>query len=129
MLLGIAMGTQNAVARDASGPGPDHDRLDAHDLTGTGPRTPRRPDGAAPPPRPASPLRPRHVPRSPRGALLLGHTELILVLALALLLLVVTSVVAHRLSAFRPRLGRATVMRLAGRLVWAPLAARVFRAL
>jgi uncharacterized membrane protein YoaK (UPF0700 family) len=100
VLLGIAMGMQNAVAR----------RLGVPDLTTTvltltltGLAADSSPDGGA-------------TPRTGRrvlsvlamfggalaGALILYHAELVLVLGLALLLLVVTSVTTYRLSASAP---------------------------
>ena len=100
VLLGIAMGMQNAVAR----------RLGVPDLTTTvltltltGLAADSSPAGGA-------------TPRPGRrilsvlamflgalvGALLLRHAELLFILGLALLLLVVTSVAAHRLSASDP---------------------------
>ncbi|GGZ03344.1 YoaK family protein [Streptomyces poonensis] len=100
VLLGIAMGLQNAVAR----------RLGVPDLTTTvltltltGLAADSSPAGGA-------------APRPGRrilsvlamflgalvGGLLLRHTELLLILGLVLLLLVVTSVVTHRLSAPEP---------------------------
>ncbi|KOT40591.1 membrane protein [Streptomyces caelestis] len=100
VLLGIAMGTQNAVAR----------RLGVPDLTTTvltltltGLAADSSPAGGAAP-RPGRRLLSvlAMFLGALAGALLLGHTELLLVLALALLLLVVTSVVAHRLSASAP---------------------------
>lgn len=100
VLLGIAMGLQNAVAR----------RLGVPDLTTTvltltltGLAADSSPAGGAAP-RPG-----RRVLSvlamflgALTGALLLGHGALVLVLGSALLLLVVTSVATHRLSASAP---------------------------
>ncbi|MFI2410511.1 YoaK family protein [Streptomyces sp. NPDC018947] len=100
VLLGIAMGIQNAVAR----------RLGVPDLTTTvltltltGLAADSSPAGGAAP-RPG-----RRVLSvlamflgALAGALLLGHAELLFVLGLSLLLLVVTSAAAHRLSASDP---------------------------
>ncbi|MFF5156573.1 YoaK family protein [Streptomyces sp. NPDC000348] len=100
VLLGIAMGMQNAVARRLGVPDLTTTVLT---LTMTGLAADSSPAGGAAP-RPG-----RRVLSvlamflgALAGALLLGHTELLLVLGLALLLLVVTSVVTHRLSASAP---------------------------
>lgn len=100
VLLGVAMGMQNAVAR----------RLGVPDLTTTvltltltGLAADSSPAGG-PAPRPG-----RRVLSvlamflgALAGALLLGHAELLHILVLVLLLLIVTSVAAYRLSASDP---------------------------
>ncbi|MEV0244244.1 YoaK family protein [Streptomyces sp. NPDC050674] len=100
VLLGIAMGMQNAVAR----------RLGVPDLTTTvltltltGLAADSSPAGG-PTPRPG-----RRILSvlamflgALVGALLLGHAELLHILVLVLLLLIVTSVATHRLSASDP---------------------------
>ncbi|MFF9018909.1 YoaK family protein [Streptomyces eurythermus] len=100
VLLGIAMGLQNAVARRLAVPDLTTTVLT---LTLTGLAADSSPAGG-PAPRPG-----RRVLSvlamflgALAGALLLGHAELLHILALVLLPLVVTSVAAHRLSASGP---------------------------
>jgi uncharacterized membrane protein YoaK (UPF0700 family) len=100
VLLGIAMGMQNAVAR----------RLGVPDLTTT--VLTLTLTGLAADSSPAGGATPRPGRRilsvlamflgALAGALLLRHAELLYILVLALLMLVVTSVAAHRLSASSP---------------------------
>ncbi|MCG8965231.1 MULTISPECIES: YoaK family protein [Streptomyces] len=100
VLLGIAMGMQNAVAR----------RLGVPDLTTT--VLTLTLTGLAADSSPAGGAAPRPGPRilsvlamflgALAGALLLRHAEILYVLGVALLLLTVTSVTTHRLTASRP---------------------------
>jgi uncharacterized membrane protein YoaK (UPF0700 family) len=100
VLLGIAMGMQNAVAR----------RLGVPDLTTT--VLTLTLTGLAADSSPAGGATPRPGRRilsvlamflgALAGALLLRHAELLYILVLTLLMLVVTSVAAHRLSASSP---------------------------
>ncbi|MEV8318475.1 YoaK family protein [Streptomyces sp. NPDC059900] len=100
VLLGVAMGMQNAVAR----------RLGVPDLTTTvltltltGLAADSSPAGG-PAPRPGRRILSvlAMFVGALAGALLLGHAELLHILVLVLLLLIVTSVAAYRLSASAP---------------------------